>query len=410
MAMIIKCGELPATPHTEYYYKEGVLALEEVHGSYGFNGPWSRKLHVRSYPTEQVQPPTRADFDFLCRTPPEGEILQPFLIQTAELPTGGDALRARTAVAYGHNTIISFLKPNASFLKGEFFRNGEKHEIYYVHEGEGVLQSEFGALAFRPEVYIIVPKGTTYRIDLNSPAAYLMLVESNYPIEWPPHYMNHAGQAHLVAPIVETEIEAPKFIPAIDQRGEFPIFVKHGGGRVTRTTLGHHPFDVGGWEGSLYPFVFDSQCHHGISREIHAEPPHHNTFQSGAIPQHGFSICTFRKHMEGWHPKDIPAPYAHYNVDSDELMFFCNTNYGARKAVLQPGSFTFHPGGCPHSPHGPAAKNSMAARASISTRLAIMLDTYFESMQITEAGYRYCDQSYATSWNEANHREDIASA
>ncbi len=401
MALIVKRGEIPRTPHTELYAKPGMLALEEIHGSYGFSGPWTRKLHLRSYPTELVKAAHRAPFQWVPTALQESEILQPYLIQTAKLPIAGDALSARSPLVFGADTVCSLVKPQTGFPVDTFFRNGEKHEIYFVQEGEGVLRSEFGDLPFRPTDYVIVPKGTTYRIDLTTPGAFLLLIESRWPIEWPPHYMNHAGQAHTTSPIVETEITAPELGAPIDQRGEFPIFVKHGGGRVTQLSLGHHPFDLVGWEGALYPFVFNAHDHHDITREIHAEPPHHNTFQSGQIPYNGFSLCTFRTHMEGWHPKDVPAPYAHNNVDSDELMFFSNANYGARKGVIQDGSFTFHPGALPHSPHGQSALKSLAARGQISTRLAVMFDTYFESMQITKLGYELREPDYGVSWNEA---------
>src|SRR5947208_3219991 len=45
MAVIVKKGKVPKTPHTEFYAEKGVLALEEIHGVYGFSGAWSRKLH-----------------------------------------------------------------------------------------------------------------------------------------------------------------------------------------------------------------------------------------------------------------------------------------------------------------------------------------------------------------------------
>lgn len=403
MTLITKKGKLPPTPHTEWYYKEGVIALEEIHGSYGFSGAWSRKMHVRSYPTEQVKAPEVASFHFKAAKSEKAEALQPFLIHTAEMPSGGDALRSRKAIVFGPNSKMSIVKPEQSFQKNEFFRNGEAHEIYFVQEGEGTLQSEFGVLKFRKDVYIVVPKGTTYRIDLTSKSAYLLLIESRYPIEWPPHYMNSGGQAHMTAPIVETEIETPELPEPIDERGEFAIYVQHAHGTITKTTLGHHPFDVTGWEGALYPYVFDIHNHHGIAREIHTAPPMHNTFQSGTVPHNGFSLCSFVPQMEGWHPKEVPAPYAHFNVDSDEFMFFCNASYGARKGIIQDGSVTFHPGGCPHSPHGAAALKSLASRGQLTTRLAVMLDTYFESLMVTEEGWKYCDHKYPQSWNEALH-------
>lgn len=408
MSLIITRGTIPTTPHTEQRNADGSLALESIHGSYGFSGPWSRRLHLRSYPTEQVAPPTRADFDFVVGAAPEVDCLQPFMIQTSEMPTGGDALRARTPIILGATTRVSIVKPTSGFPANEFFRNGENYEIYYTQAGAGVCHSEYGVVPFRKETYLIIPKGTTYRLELTTPSAWMLLIESKYPIEWPPHYVNHGGQSHLSSPVFESEIETPALPPAQDLRGKFAVFTQHGGGRVTRMTLGHHPFDVVGWEGAMFPFVFDINHHHGITRQIHAEPPQHNTFQSGNVPHNGFSICSFVPQQEGWHPKDIPAPYAHLNVDSDELMFFCNANYGARKGMIQEGSFTFHPGAVPHSPHGKAAEKSLAARGKFSQRLAVMLDTYFESVQITPAGYQFRDPTYATSWNEANWTDQAA--
>lgn len=400
MVMIVKKGTLPATPHTEFHAIPNVLAREEIHGSYGFSGAWSRKLHVRHYPTEQVKPPQRGDFDLVPQFPPEADILQPYHIRTGRIPFEGDPIRSRKPIVYGPSTSLGIAKPKVSMPKDSFFRNGERHEVHFVQEGEGVVRSEYGDLPFRKDVYVVIPKGTTYRIDLTSPKAWFLTVESTYPINFAPHYFNPEGQATLMSPVVETEIETPEFRPFVDERGEYPIDVKHSGGKITRITLGHHPFDLSGWEGALYPYVFDVKNHHGIAREIHTAPPMHQTFQSGNVPHDGFSLCSFVPVMAGWHPKEVPAPYAHYNVDSDELMFFCNPMYGARAGVVEEGSFTFHPGGTPHSPQGNAAQRSLAARGKMQSRLAVMLDTYFETMRITTHGYAFRDPGYVLSWSE----------
>ncbi|MBI2070181.1 MAG: homogentisate 1,2-dioxygenase [Elusimicrobia bacterium] len=399
MALIVKRGRLPPTPHTEFYAKDHVLSLEEIHGTLGFSGPFSRKMHVRSYPTEQIKAPKKGDFDLtpkLAKAP----TLEPYHILTGRMPYGQDPVRGRQAIVAGPNTVVSIAKPNKRMAEGVFFRNGDKHECYFVQEGEGTLRTEYGRLPIRRGLYLLIPKGTTYRIEMDTKQAYFLVIESTYPIAFPPHYLNAEGQAKMMAPVVETEIETPQFEPARDERGVFAIDVKHAGGRITRLTLGHHPFDVAGWEGALYPFGFDIKNHHGIAREIHTAPPMHQTFQSGNPPHSGFSLCSFVPQMEGWHPKEIPAPYAHYNVDSDEVMFFANASYGARKGVIEPGSFTVHPGALPHSPQGKAALVSMAARGKMSNRLAVMVDTFFESFAITQYGYRYRDKGYPLSWHK----------
>ena len=400
MAYIIKKGNLPTTPHTEYYSIPDVLTLEEIHGTYGFSGPYTRKLHIRHYPTEQCKSPCRENYDLLLRTPLD-ELLQPYHILTADMPYEGHLISGRRPVLFGPSTIISISKFQISMSENVFFRNGEKHEVYYVQDGEGILKTEYGNIPVKKGLYLIIPKGTIYQFELKSKNAFFLLMESSYPITFPAHYMNSSGQATLMAPVVETEIEVPEFQKPKDEKGEFFISVKHSGGHITKLTLDHHPFDICGWEGSVYPFAFDIKNHHGIAREIHTAPPVHQTFQSGNVPFNGFSLCSFISQMEGWHSKDIPAPYAHSNVDSDEVMFFSNENYGAREGIIRTGSITFHPGAIPHSPHGNAALASRKDRGKISNRLAVMLDTYFESLKITEFGYKYRDKEYALSWHKA---------
>lgn len=401
MVMILKKGRLPVTPHTEYYGIPNVLSLEEIHGTYGFNGPYTRKMHLRSYPTEQIKPPVKGEFDLAVKAASD-ETLQPYHILTGNITHEGDLINSRKPIMFGSNTVISISKPQKSMSENVFFRNGEKHEIYYVQEGNGTLKTEYGDILFRPGLYLIIPKGTTYQIELKSKNAWFFITESTYEVTFPRHYMNKGGQATLMAPVVETEIETPELKDAIDKKGEFFIDVKHGHGNITRLTVSHHPFDVIGWEGALYPFGFDIKNHHGIAREIHTAPPVHQTFQSGNVPNNGFSLCSFVPQMEGWHLKDIGAPYAHSNVDSDEVIFFSSDKYGAREGVIQTGSVTLHPGAIPHSPHGDAAFRSISQRGKITERLVVMIDTYFETLSVTEQGYKYRDKDYAMSWYRAN--------
>ena len=400
MTVIVKKGNIPATPHTEYYSIPDVLALEEIHGSYGFNGPYTRKIHVRSYPTEQSKLPKVADFSLSSKVASD-KALQPYHILTQNIPFEKDFIRSRKPLLMGAKTAVSVSKPKLSMNENEFFKNGERHEILYVQDGSGILKTEYGELNIRKGLYLIIPKGTIYKVDLTSSEAFFLIIESQFPITFPPHYMNKLGQATLMSAVVETEIDIPKFQEPIDKKGEYTLCVKHNGGNITAITLSHHPFDIAGWEGAFYPFGFHIDNHHGVSREIHTAPPMRQTFQSGDGNSYGFSICSFKSQMEGWHPKDIPAPYAHSNVDSDEVLFFASSNYTAREGVIGEGSITLHPGAIPHSPHGDAALRSIKERAKVNNMLAVMIDTFFEDLLVTEVGYEYRDKEYALSWYKA---------
>ncbi|MEQ1919133.1 MAG: homogentisate 1,2-dioxygenase [Elusimicrobiota bacterium] len=351
MSVILTRGRVPKTPHTEFYSEPEVLALEEIHGVSGFSGDWSRKYHYRKYPTQQVSEPKKLPLDLRPQTMAPHQPLQPWHIRTGRLKAHGDHISGRVP------------------------------------------------LPFRKGHYVNIPKGTTYRVELASEDCALLIIESRLPIQFAPHYLNPSGQAHLTAPVVETETGLPEFRPARDEDGEFRVWTKHGGGLVTELFLGHHPFDLIGWEGALYPYTFHTDDHHPLAREIHTAPPTRQTFQSGAAPHNGFAVCTFKGQIEGWNPRDVPAPYAHYNVDSDEVMFFANTTYGARKGLVEPGSFTFHPGSLPHSPHGMAAKRSFSERGKLSDYLAVMLDTFFEPLEVAKQALPLADKDYPTSWN-----------
>src|SRR3989442_7492909 len=123
-----------------------------------------------------------------------------------------------------------------------------------------------------------------------------------------------------------------------------------------------------------------------------------SALRSGNYAHSRSPLCSFAPLMPGWHPREVPPPYAPFNVDSDELMFFCKAFYGAREGVIEEGSFTFHPGATPHSPQGNAAQRSLAARGKVQARLAVMLDTYFDSTRITTQGFAYRDTAYVLSW------------
>src|SRR5687768_1644930 len=44
-----------------------------------------------------------------------------------------------------------------------FLRDADGDLCYFVHEGSGVLETDYGPLRFGPGDYLIVPKGTTHR-------------------------------------------------------------------------------------------------------------------------------------------------------------------------------------------------------------------------------------------------------
>jgi homogentisate 1,2-dioxygenase len=161
------------------------------------------------------------------------------------------------------------------------------------------------------------------------------------------------------------------------------------GERLTRYTLANHPFDVVGWDGFVYPFTFNADDFEPITGTIHQPPPIHQTFESP-----GFVVCTFAPRMLDTHPEAIKVPYAHSNVESDEVLYYVRGKFGSRRGVEE-SSFTIHPHGIPHGPHpGTIVASKDMTRTD---ELAVMVDT-FRPLFLTREAMELDDPAYPMSW------------
>ena len=156
----------------------------------------------------------------------------------------------------------------------------------------------------------------------------------------------------------------------LDQ-GRPPADALHAG-RPSRSTSS-------GWDGMVYPFTFNADDFEPITGTVHQPPPVHQTFEAP-----GFVVCTFAPRMLDTHPEAIKVPYAHSNVQADEVLYYVRGRFGSRRGVEE-ASFTLHPRGIPHGPH---PGTIVASRDVTRTdELAVMVDT-FRPLRLTRAGAR----------------------
>ena len=87
-------------------------------------------------------------------------------------------------------------------------------------------------------------------------------------------------------------------------------------------TYGRHPFDVIGWDGYNYPYAFNIFNFEPITGRVHLPPPIHQQWEAA-----GFVVCSFMPRLYDYHPKAIPAPYHHSNVDSDEILYYVDGDF-----------------------------------------------------------------------------------
>ena len=206
----------------------------------------------------------------------------------------------------------------------------------------------------------------------------------------PRKYLNPDGQIQLGAPYGERDFHGPTELLTVDREEETEVLVKDGP-RLTRTTLAHHPFDVVGWDGMVYPCTFNAMDFEPLTGTVHLPPPFQQTFECM-----GFVICTFAPRFLDHHPEAIKVPYVHSNTEADEVLFYVRGQFGSRRGVGI-GSISHHPAGIPHGPHPGTIRASFGATRT--EELAVMFDTE-RPLHVTPQAMSIDDPAYPLSWME----------
>lgn len=384
MSFYHKGGVFPQKKHITYYQKNGKdLYWEELVSTKGFSGVYStlyhthmptRVSHIKELASEQV-----ADWPDAFR--------QCYHFFTEERQTAGDFVSARNI--FLQNDFIHISTANVTENTEHFYRNGQMHELIFVHHGRGTLYSEYGKLAFTEGDYIILPKGILCRFHFDDLARVkLFIAESGAPFEIPAHFRNDSGQLLEHAPYAERDFRVPEFTGPVDQKGEFTLILKMGR-RFYEYTLDHHPLDVAGWDGYLYPYAFNIKDYSPIVGKLHLPPSAHLVFTT---PH--FVVCNFVPRLFDFHPEAIPAPYYHQNIDSDEILYYVEGNFMSRKGIKE-GSITLHPMGITHGPQ--PGKTAASIGQKDVYEYAVMIDT-FTPISPTQHVKSTMAPNYPQSW------------
>ncbi len=382
-------GSIPRKRHIEHrreggYRGEG-LYYEEVVTTAGFGRAYSIVYHLR--------PPTRVRKVEAAGTVAvetvEQDVLRHHHLRSGAMRPAGNVVTGRVPLLTNADVTISRCRPAQP--QAELYRNAAADEVLFIHKGRGVLSSLFGVLPFRPFDYVVVPHCTTYRIDFDAETpSDLLVIESAGAVTIPPRYLNPDGQLRLGAPYAERDLHGPRDPLVVDREQDVTVLVKDGAQR-TRYTLAHHPFDVVGWDGFVYPYTFNADDFEPITGTVHQPPPVQQTFEAP-----GFVVCTFAPRLLDAHPEAVKVPYAHSNVQADEVLYYVRGRFGSRRGVEE-ASFTLHPRGIPHGPH---PGTIVASRPMTRTdELAVMLDTV-KPLLLTRQAMEMDDPNYPYSWLE----------
>ena len=411
MAHYRRAGSIPPKRHTQHRSPDGTLYREELMGEEGFSSDSSLLYHV-GVPSAVLE---ARRWELPDQTTVPNEPLLPRHLRLHDLfdstgsatGTGGGAgprAAEGTDVVTGRRLVLGNADVRISYVVADatspLYRNATGDEIVFVEAGTGVLETVFGHLPYGPGDYLVVPRATTHRYVIETTTrAYC--IEANGHVAPPKRYLSRYGQLLEHAPYCERDLRGPgepevRTEPTTDEHS-VEVYIKHrgsgpGGLAGTVHVVPEHPFDVVGWDGCLYPYALSVHDFEPITGRIHQPPPVHQVFEGS-----NFVVCNFVPRKVDYHPLAIPVPYFHANVDSDEIMFYVDGDYEARKGSgIAKGSVTVHPGGHSHGPQPAAIEASLGIEAF--DELAVMVDT-FRPLELGEGGRAVDDGVYHRSWS-----------
>lgn len=378
-------GKIPQKRHVQFTKPNGELYSEELFSTEGFSNDYSLLYHVHP-PTQIIK--TDEPINVAPKVAEE-KMLKHRSFEGFNIKPQADYLDSRKAVLINNDCHVVLAAPQQS-LTNYFYKNADADEVIFVHEGTGKVTTQYGELPFAYGDYIVIPRGTIYQIEFDNENNRLFIVESFSPIRFPKRYLSKNGQLLEHSPFCERDIVQPKNLKTFDEQGDFLIKTKKKG-VLYGLHYNTHPFDVVGWDGCCYPYIFNISNFEPITGRVHQPPPVHQTFDA-----HNFVICSFVPRLYDYHPQAIPAPYNHSNIDSDEVLYYVDGDFMSRKNVTR-GMITLHPAGIPHGPHPGAVAKSIGKKET--HELAVMVDTFYP-LQLTVDAIGIENENYTMSWAE----------
>ena len=341
----LKEGEYSPQAHCDL--PEGTYEREL--GREGFYGPVTHMLHKH--------PPTGW-------TEWEGA-LRPHAFRLFDMTASGQAPWEVPSILYNRDVHVRFWRLNESM--SVLARNSDGDELLFVHKGQGDLFCDYGHLPFSEGDYILIPRGTAWRLEIDSPCSFLAMENINGAYQLPDKGL--LGPQAIFDPAVLDYPRINAEFKAQQDENPWSILIKRQGG-ISKVTYPYNPLDAVGWHGTNTVFRLNWRDIRPItSHRYHLPPSVHTTFLAKE-----FVVCTFCPRPIETDPGALKVPFFHNNDDFDEVIFYHQGNFFSRDHIEQ-GMMTFHPCGFTHGPHPKALKKSMTEPATQTDEVAVMIDT-----------------------------------
>jgi len=271
----------------------------------------------------------------------------------------------------------------------ELARNGDGDQMLFVHEGSGHLFCDYGHLEYRDGDYLIIPRGTMWRLEPTAPTMSLMIEATNDSFTLPEKGLvgRHAifDPAMLDTPVIDEAFRAQQ-----DER-TWRVSIKRRG-ELSAVTFPFNPLDAVGWHGDLSVVRINwRDIRPLMSHRAHLPPSAHTTFLAGR-----FVVCTFVPRPLESDPEALRLPFFHSNDDYDEIIFYHKGSFFSRDNIY-PGMMTVHPTGFTHGPHPKAFAAATQGGKKETDEVAVMIDTRDAvDLAVMPAGVEW--EGYVHSW------------
>jgi homogentisate 1,2-dioxygenase len=279
-------------------------------------------------------------------------------------------------------------------------RNSDGDLLLFIHEGEGDLFCDFGHMTYRDGDYLLIPRGTMWRLEPRLQSVMLMIEARDGAFR-----LSDRGILGPHAVFDPAILETPKIDETFKSQadGRSTVYVKRRN-VISTITYPFNPLDAVGWKGNLAPVRLNwRDIRPVMSHRYHLPPSVHSTFVADR-----FVVCTFVPRPIETDPGALKVPFFHSNEEYDEAIFYHRGQFFSRDNI-HPGMMTMHPNGITHGPHPKAFAAGAKAARKETDEVAVMIDSRdpFELGQAAEANEV---PDYAESWTERTDTQAEAAA
>ncbi len=268
-------------------------------------------------------------------------------------------------------------------------RNSDGDELLFIHYGSGELFCDYGHLSFRDGDYIMIPRGTAWRVEVSEPITVLMMENKDGAYTMPDRGI--LGPNAIYDPAILDHPRINELFKAQQGNDTWQVHIKRLN-QISKVTFPFNPLDAVGWHGDNTVVRLNwRDIRPLMSHRYHLPPSAHSTFVGN-----GFIVCTFCPRPIESDPGALKVPFFHNNDDYDEVLFYHRGNFFSRDNIEE-GMVTFHPCGFAHGPHPKALKKALTNPNKETDEVAVMIDTRF-SLHVTEAAEKTENLDYINSW------------